>query len=238
VHCGENPRQTTYFLRRAYLKRNAIVTLWRRGGNSAIITISAGGHVLRRELFRRTLLGAAGVAAGAVPPAAAREFPSGYDASKELARSDWKPVFLDEHQNETLIVLSDLIIPTTDTPGAKEALVNRFIDRLLAAETPENQRAFLDSLAYLDSESMTRGRTAFRHLPADSQMELLGFLGYPHSLGTWGSESAGGFAGHTHFTRLKDWISRAFYSSETGMRELGWAGARSVRRVRAPRRDP
>ena len=180
--------------------------------------------MLRRELFRRTLFGAAGLAAGAVPPAAAREFPSGYDASKELARSDWKPVFLDEHQNETLIVLSDLVIPTTDTPGAKEALVNRFIDRLLAAETPENQRAFAESLAYLDGESMARYRAAFRHLPADSQVELLGYIGYPHSLGTWGSGSAGGFAGHTHFTRLKDWISRAFYSSETGMRELGWEG--------------
>ncbi|MCU1273540.1 MAG: hypothetical protein JWO48_971 [Bryobacterales bacterium] len=178
----------------------------------------------RRELFRRTLLGAAGVAAGAVPPATAREFPSDYDASKELARSDWKPVFLDEHQNETLIVLSDLIIPKTDTPGAKEVLVNRFIDRLLAVETRENQRAFLDSLAYLDGESTTRHRTAFRHLPAESQIELLGYLGYPHSLGTWGSGSAGGFAGHTHFTRLKEWISRAFYSSETGMRELGWDG--------------
>jgi len=180
--------------------------------------------VHRRELFRRTLLGAAGVAAGGVSPAAAREFPSEYDASKELARPGWKPVFLDDHQNETLIVLSDLIIPTTDTPGAKEALVNRFIDRLLAAETPENQRAFLDSLAYLDGESMTRYRMAFRHLPADSQIELLGYIGYPHSLGTWGSESAGGFAGHTHFRRLKDYISRAFYSSETGMRELGWDG--------------
>jgi gluconate 2-dehydrogenase gamma chain len=178
----------------------------------------------RRELFRRTLLGAAGIAAGGVSPAAAREFPSGYDASKELARSGWKPVFLDEHQNETLIILSDLIIPTTDTPGAKEALVNRFIDRLLAAETTENQRAFLDSLAYLDGESMTRHGTAFRHLPADAQVELLGYLGYPHSLGTWGAESGGGFPGHTHFTRLKDWISRAFYSSETGMRELGWDG--------------
>jgi len=180
--------------------------------------------VHRRELFRRTLLGAAGVAAAAPPLAEGREFPSDYDASKNLARADWKPVFLDDHQNETLINLSDLIIPKTDTPGAKEALANRFIDRLLAAETPETQRAFVDSLAYLDGECMSRYRTAFRYTPAESQVEFLGYLAYPHSLGTWGSEATAEFPGHAHFRRLKDWISRAFYSSEPGMRELGWDG--------------
>ena len=67
---------------------------------------------------------------------------SGVDASKELKAAEWKPLFLDEHQNETLIVLSDLIIPATDTPGAKEALVNRYIDLVMAAETPEKQQRF------------------------------------------------------------------------------------------------
>jgi gluconate 2-dehydrogenase gamma chain len=202
-----------------------MVALWRRRGKSGIMTLQvSGGRVHRRELFRRTLWGAAGAAAGAIPCAQAREFPSDYDASKDLARSGWKPVFLDDHQNETLIVLSDLIIPKTDTPGAKEALVNRFIDRLLGAETPARQREFLGSLAYLDGESMARYGDAFRHLPAESQAELLGYLAYPHSLGTWGSEATGEFPGHAHFSHLKDWISRAFYGSEIGARELGYEG--------------
>lgn len=178
----------------------------------------------RRELFRRTLWGAAGMTAGAAPNALAREFPADSDASKELASADWKPVFLDEHQNETLITLSDLMIPKTDTPGAKEALANRFIDRLLAAESPRKQREFLESLAYLDGESMARYRGAFRYLTRESQEELLAYLAYPHALGTWGSSASGEFPGHAHFGRLKDWISRAFYSSEIGMRELGYNG--------------
>lgn len=178
----------------------------------------------RRELFRRTLWGAAGIAAGGSPNAEAREFPAGFDASKELERADWKPLFLDDHQSETLVALSDLIIPKSDTPGAKEALVNRFIDRLLAAESPQTQREFLESLAYLDGESMVRYRSAFRYLTPESQEEFLGFLAYPHALGTWGSDASGEFPGHAHFGRLKDWISRAFYSSEIGMRELGYDG--------------
>ncbi len=176
----------------------------------------------RRDLFR--LAGAAGVAGGMASRADAREFPANYDASKELARADWNPTFLDEHQNETLIILSDLIIPRTDTPGAKEALVNRFIDRLLEAEPADKQREFLESLASLDGEAMARHRTAFRYLPQESQVELLGYLAYPHSLNTWGESSGEEIPGHTHFVRLKERITRAFYSSETGMRELGYDG--------------
>src|SRR5438552_3798201 len=115
----------------------------------------------RRELFRQTLFGAIGSTvtsvfrdAAAEPRHAPRQFPSDFDASKDLARADWKPVFLDAHQNETLIVLSDMILPKTDTPGAKEALVNRFVDRLLAAETRESQQRFLAGLAYIDGECM------------------------------------------------------------------------------------
>src|SRR5262245_53303704 len=98
----------------------------------------------RRQVLRGSLLAivGAGVSSffanrtvGLAP--SPREFPLDEDASRELSRVDWKPLFLDEHQNQTLIVLSDLIIPETDTPGAKQALVNRFVDLLLAAEGPD-----------------------------------------------------------------------------------------------------
>jgi hypothetical protein len=118
----------------------------------------------RRELIRAGFLtGAAaalrpplGTPQSAAVPSELTPAQSGVDASKDLAAPGWKPLFLDEHQNETLIVLSDLMIPATDTPGAKEALVNRYIDLVLAAEAPETQRGFLNSLGYLDGESMRR----------------------------------------------------------------------------------
>jgi len=176
----------------------------------------------RRDLFRRTLtvIGAA----GAVLPSSAREFPAGYDASKQLQAAGWKPSFLDPHQNETLVVLSDLIIPATDTPGAKEALANRFIDDLLAAETRETQRDFLNALAYVEGESLARYGAAFVHVTRDQQVELLSYLAYPQSLETWNSVRSDD-RGHQHFTTLKGWISRAYYSSEAGQRELGWDGS-------------
>src|SRR4249919_1084923 len=134
----------------------------------------------RREMLRASVLAGAaaalrpaltdaqsGAQSAAQQPSELTPAQSGVDASKDLSAPGWKPLFLDEHQNETLILLSDLIIPATDTPGAKEALVNRYIDLVLAAETPETQRAFLNSLGYLDGESIRRYKAAFRYLSSD-----------------------------------------------------------------------
>jgi hypothetical protein len=176
----------------------------------------------RRDLFRQTLLGAAAVATAG--GASAREFPSDYDASKDLSRADWKPLFLDDHQNETLVAFADILIPATDTPGAKAALVNRFLDEVLAVETHDTQRSFLDSLAFLDGESFGRYRAAFVYLTPEQQAELVTYMAYPHTLETWDENAPAAYRGHAHFSNLKDWISRAYYNSEIGMRALGYTG--------------
>jgi len=193
----------------------------------------------RREMLRASVL--AGAAAALQPALASAESGaqsaaqqpteltpagSGVDASKDLSGPGWKPLFLDDHQNETLIVLSDLMIPATDTPGAKEALVNRYIDLVLAAETPETQRAFLNSLGYLDGESIRRYKAAFRYLSSDEQDLLLHALAYPRVGGGWaGDVGAVADPGHAHFEALKERIMTAFYSSQIGEKELGWDGA-------------
>jgi hypothetical protein len=188
----------------------------------------------RRELLRAGIFG--GAAAAALRPTLATAqkqelipeltpAQNGVDASNDLAGPGWKPLFLDEHQNETLIVLSDLIIPSTDSPGAKEALANRFIDLVLAAERPDAQRAFLASLSYLDGESIRRYKSAFRYLAREDQDDLLHSLAYPRAGSPWTGEGAKPDIGHAHFEQLKQRISTAYYSSQIGSRELGWDGA-------------
>src|SRR5580692_11758302 len=192
----------------------------------------------RREMLRASVLVGAAAAlrpalsnaqSGAQATAQPSELTpagSGVDASKDLSGPGWKLLFLDDHQNETLIVLSDLMIPATDTPGAKEALVNRYIDLVLAAETPETQRAFLNSLGYLDGESIRRYKAAFRYLSSDEQDLLLHALAYPRVGGGWaGDVGAVADPGHAHFEALKERIMTAFYSSQIGEKELGWDGA-------------
>ena len=182
----------------------------------------------RREFFSRSMFGTiaatfSSIFPGYPAPAEPRIFPENYNASEKLAHPDWIPVFFNEHQNDTVVALSDLIIPETDTPGAKVALVNRFIDHLLSVETPETQKEFLDSLAFLNGESRKRYGKAFVYLPSERQNHLLKLMAYPHQYITW-RITVSPFEGYEHFTRLKDYITRAFYNSETGMRELGWTG--------------
>jgi len=189
----------------------------------------------RRDMIRASIFTGAAVAA-LRPSVATAQNPSpsseltpaqsGVDASKDLASPTWKPLFLDEHQSETLIILSDKIVPATDTPGAKEALVNRYIDLVLAAETHETQRNFLNSLSYLDGESMHRFQAAFRYLSPEEQDLVLHAIAYPRNTSGWtGQPDAVPDVGHAHFQALKGRIMNAYYSSQIGQKELGWDGA-------------
>lgn len=176
----------------------------------------------RRELFRSAFVTIGAVSC--VSSIEARELPPGFDASKDLDRADWKPLFLDAHQNETLIALSDVIIPPTETPGAKVALVNRFLDLLMSAESEETQRAFFAAISYIDGACRQRYNAPFVYLPPEQQVEFLNLLAYPHTAQRWG-EREPEFSGHEHFEKLKSWISGAYYNSAIGLKELGWDGS-------------
>jgi hypothetical protein len=99
----------------------------------------------RRELFR--LLGA-----GAALPV--------FDSNLLAAFQDAHPKSaytlrtLNPHQNATLVTMADLIIPETDTPGAKAVRVNEFIDLILTDWAHDDERkTFLAGLDDVDRRS-------------------------------------------------------------------------------------
>jgi len=131
-----------------------------------------------------------------------------------LSAADWKPKFFDEHQNKTVIVLSDLIIPETDTPGAKAAYANRFIDLLLSVEAPEKQKQYLEALGWLDGYCLSNFGSPFVTLGPAQQNEMLGLLTRP-------SNDARISYGVKLFSLVKQSIVWAYYSSEIGtLKEL------------------
>jgi hypothetical protein len=140
----------------------------------------------------------AAMAAGAVWPALASAL-------------DWKPLFLNPQQNETLVALSESIVP-----GSIKAQVNRFIDLLLSVDTTEHQEAFVASLTEVERATEAKFGRAFHQLAAHENDELLATLSTEK-------------LHQKHFDDLKEWITLAYYSSEQGMRELGWTDQHAFR---------
>jgi hypothetical protein len=84
---------------------------------------------------------------------------------------------LDAHQNLTVTTLAEHIIPETDTPGARAARVNEFIDLLLAEWYEEDERAqFLRGLADVDTRSVSLFGTVFVHATEPQRVALLSGL--------------------------------------------------------------
>jgi Gluconate 2-dehydrogenase subunit 3 len=195
---------------------------------------SASSLFNRRDLIRAALFAGAASALGprfSVAQAVSSGLTAaakGEDGSTALTDPNWRAAFLNDHQNQTLIVLSDVIIPATDTPGAKEALVNRYLDLLLSVQPAEFQRNFVDALAYIDTESQKQFGKDFRGLGADEQIWLLTPWAFARQPSHWTARNETRIAtpdlGQQHFELLKALIATAYYESEIGQKELGWDG--------------
>src|SRR6267378_5264521 len=86
---------------------------------------------------------------------------------------------LNPHQNETVATIAELIIPKTDTPGAREAGVPGFIDVMLADWGDDDQRQMFNAgLANVDERSRTAFGKDFNAGTAQQQAQILEDLDY------------------------------------------------------------
>ena len=94
------------------------------------------------------------LATGAVLPVFSSPLAAFFREAQAQTGPGYKLRTLNPHQNATVVVLTDLIIPETDTPGAKAARVNEFIDVILTEwATEEERQNFLNGLAGVDNQS-------------------------------------------------------------------------------------
>lgn len=151
----------------------------------------------RREILK---IGATGLAS----------LPAAWAA--QASRVDWKPAILDDHQNQTVVALCDLIIPATDTPGARAANVNRYIDLYLRDGSAMQRERFLEGLSWLDGHAIREHGHSFIGCTAAQQAAMLAGL----------EETEG--PGQNFFRRAKSMIARIYYATEIGYRELNKGG--------------
>lgn len=155
--------------------------------------------------------------------------PGSMAAASEAATSGSGPAFLSSHQLETLSALAERIVP-----GSSEAAVAPFVDKLLDVDTEETRRDFLASLSAFEAAAQREFGRPVVQLTAGEQDRLLeqaaaaeAKLGPPRGWGRFGGAEGPAEPGldlGRHLRHLKGWISGAYYTSEKGLRELGWTG--------------
>lgn len=84
------------------------------------------------------------------------------------------PQTLSQAQNELVTQFSERIIPATDTPGAKAAGVNQFIDHMLTNwNTEEERKHFLEGLGRVDELSNQKFDDVFTELGEADQITIM-----------------------------------------------------------------
>lgn len=100
-----------------------------------------------------------------------------HEAPQALKRSTYRFQALDAHQRATIAELSEMIIPTTDTPGAQAAKVDEYIDIILAEwSTDADKAAFMRGLSELDGRAQAAFGKTFVEGTTEERTALLAVL--------------------------------------------------------------
>jgi gluconate 2-dehydrogenase gamma chain len=164
----------------------------------------------RRDLLK---LGVAAAPAAGTAQQHRHAQAGGVQAQPALA---WKPELFDDHQNETVIALVDLIIPATDTPGAKAARVNQHMDHIFAAAPEDERTKFREGLSWVDGYAIRKIGQPFLRCTPEQQNAILRTL----DAGTDPDVAPG----HRFFQMFKGVTAEIYYATEIGFAELNKGG--------------
>lgn len=194
----------------------------------------------RRDLLKNIGLGTVGVAVSGnamandlrVPnvPLIKRKITIGSDGeftepangkqAKELAydQSLMDQQFFDEHEMATIAVLADIIIPSDDTSGsATDAGVPDFIE-FIVKDMPQHQVPMRGGMMWLDSESRRQFGKRFIETTSANRLILVDMIAYPELAKPEYSQ------GVKFFNLMRDLTSTGFYTSEIGVKDIGYMG--------------
>jgi hypothetical protein len=119
----------------------------------------------------------------------------------------YKPAFFSPEQFTALEAFTEILIPSDETPGAREAHVAPFIDFVVNAASeyaPEIQENWRSAMEWLDTGG-------FRTMTPEARLQLVQEASAPERDG---SKKHPGFAA---YQLIKDMTVRAFYTSRVGL---------------------
>ena len=182
----------------------------------------AAETVSRRNVLKSLTMGAvAGSVLRAIPLEAAAYAHGVIQAEKANAKAgEYSPKVFSAHQYKTLRSLCETIFPAdADCGGAIEAGAPEFID-LLTSENAEFQLKLGGGLMWLDSTCTDRYGNAYLDSSPQQQTEILDLIAYRKNAETDGD------LGHgvDFFAFLRSMTSDGFFTSEIGIKYLGYVG--------------
>jgi gluconate 2-dehydrogenase gamma chain len=126
--------------------------------------------------------------------------------------------FFSSHEMATIAVLSDIIIPADEVSGsATEAKVPEFIE-FIVKDKPEFQTPMRGGLRWLDIQMMKIYGTAFKDSNRQQQLSIVDAIAYPNKAKPEMKQ------GVSFFNLMRNLTATGFYSSEMGIKDIGYAG--------------
>lgn len=173
---------------------------------------------------RRLLQLSTALLGGAVSTSVSRALLAGVTAAAESTDSPF-----DAHQSKAVRLLCEMIIPTTDTPGAVAAGVPDFIGTIFGQwYTDDERQSFLDGLAALDEFCQQQASSSFvtahehARIAALQELERLAQGYTPPGVARLTPQQAGEES-TPFFIRIRELVVLGYYTSEVGCKqELAW----------------
>lgn len=177
--------------------------------------------ISRREVLKSLAIGAAATSVLRTIPAQAAEYAHHMVAAEKAATKVYAPKFFAAHQYKTLQTLCQTIIPAdSDSGGAIEAGAPEFID-LLTSENSEYQVKLGGGLMWLDSTCSDRYGNLYLDCSPQQQKEILDQIAYRNNAMTDARLSQG----VDFFSFLRNMTADGFFTSEIGIKFLGYQGS-------------
>jgi len=181
--------------------------------------------ITRRDILRNLGAGIAATSVLRVIPAVAAQHAHQTIATQKATAGAYTPMYFNAHEYRTLTALCRAILPSDQkSPGAVEAGAPEFID-LLTSENEEFRRVLGGGLIWLDAECADRYGATFLASKPDQQSEILDLIAYRKNA----TQDSRLSQPVQFFALLRNLTCDAYFTSEIGIRDLGYIGNTFVR---------
>ncbi len=126
--------------------------------------------------------------------------------------------FFTAEEMATITILADIIIPKDEVSGsASEAGVPAFIE-FIVKDMPNNQEPMRGGLRWLDMYCLKSFEKPFKSCTAQQQINVVDKIAYPKKAAPELSQ------GVAFFNLMRNLTATGFYTSEIGVKDVGYAG--------------